>query len=37
MGERGVYSVLVGGDPREGDHMEDLGIDGRIILTLIFM
>ena len=36
-GGRGVYSVLVGGDPREGDHMEDLGIDGRIILTLIFM
>jgi len=34
MGERGVYSVLVG-DPREGDHMEDLGVDGRII-TLIF-
>jgi hypothetical protein len=32
MGERrGVYRVLVG-KPEEGDHLEDLSIDGRIIL-----
>ena len=24
------------GDPREGEHLEDLGIDGRIILKCIF-
>jgi hypothetical protein len=24
------------GKPREGDHLEDLGVDGRIILKLIF-
>jgi hypothetical protein len=32
MGERrGAYSILVG-RLREVDHLEDLGIDGRIIL-----
>jgi hypothetical protein len=32
MGERrGIYSVLVG-NLRERDHLEDPGIDGRIIL-----
>jgi hypothetical protein len=35
MGERrGSYSVLVG-NLREGDHLEDPGIDGRIILKRI--
>jgi hypothetical protein len=28
---RGAYRVLVG-NPREGDHFEDPGVDGRIIL-----
>jgi hypothetical protein len=32
MGERrGAYRVLVG-NLREGDHLKDQGIDGRIIL-----
>jgi hypothetical protein len=35
-GERiGVYSVLVG-NLRERDHLEDAGVDGRIILRWIF-
>ena len=32
---RGAYRILVG-DLREGDHLEDLGVDGRIILKWIF-
>jgi hypothetical protein len=32
---RGAYRVLCG-DMRERDHCEDLGVDGRIILILIF-
>jgi hypothetical protein len=36
MGERrGAYRALVG-NVREGDHLEDPGIDGRIILKWIF-
>ena len=36
MGDRSVaYRVLVG-DLRDRDHLEDLGIDGRIILKWIF-
>jgi hypothetical protein len=36
MGERrGVYRVLVG-KPEERYHLEDPGIDGRIILRWIF-
>jgi hypothetical protein len=35
MGEgRGAYRIL-GGDLREGDHLEDPGVDGRIILKWI--
>jgi hypothetical protein len=37
LGEkRGVYRVLVGGNLRERDHLEDPGVDGRIILRWIF-
>jgi hypothetical protein len=32
---RGAYRVLVG-DLREGNHLEDPGVDGRIILKWIF-
>jgi hypothetical protein len=32
---RGVYSIWWG-DLREGDHLEDPGVDGRIILKWIF-
>jgi hypothetical protein len=36
MGEgRGAYRILVG-DPREGDHLGDPDVDGRIILRWIF-
>jgi hypothetical protein len=35
MGERGAYRILVG-DLREGDHLGDPGVDGRIILKCIF-
>jgi hypothetical protein len=34
-GRRGGYGVLVG-KPERKNHFEDLGIDGRIILKLIF-
>ena len=32
---RGAYRVLVG-ELREGDHLEDLDVGGRIILKLVF-
>jgi len=32
---RGIYRVLVG-NPEEKDHMDDPGVDGRIILRRIF-
>jgi hypothetical protein len=36
MGQkRGAYRILVG-DLREGDHLGDPGVDGRIILKRIF-
>jgi hypothetical protein len=36
MGQRrGAWRVLVG-DLREGEHLEDLHLDGRIILKLVF-
>ena len=36
MGDRrGAYRVLVG-KPRERDHLEDLGVDGRIKLIWVF-
>jgi hypothetical protein len=34
-GKRGAYRILVG-DLREGNHLGDPGIDGRIILKWIF-
>jgi hypothetical protein len=32
---RGAYRILVG-DLREGDHLKDPSVEGRIILKLIF-
>jgi hypothetical protein len=34
--EQSKYSILVG-NLRERDHLNDLGVDGRIILRWIFM
>ena len=31
-----MHIVFWWGDPRENDHLEDLGMDGRIILKCIF-
>jgi hypothetical protein len=36
MGERRCIQGIDGGNLRERDNLEDLGIDGRIILTWIF-
>jgi hypothetical protein len=35
MGKRGAYRVLVG-NVKERDHLEDKGVDGRLILRWIF-
>jgi hypothetical protein len=36
MGEKEVHTGFWWGDLRKGDHLEDSGIDGRIILKYIF-
>jgi hypothetical protein len=36
MGKREVHAGFWLGDPREGDHLRDPGVDGRIISKLIF-
>jgi hypothetical protein len=35
-GKREVHTAFWWGDPREGDHLGDPGVDGRIILIRIF-
>jgi hypothetical protein len=35
-GRRGVHTGFWWGDPKEGDHLGDPGVDGRIILRWIF-
>jgi hypothetical protein len=35
-GKRGVYTGFWWGDLREGDHLGDISVDGRIILKWIF-
>jgi hypothetical protein len=36
MGEGQVYTIFLWGEVTERDHLEDLGVDGRIILRWIF-
>jgi hypothetical protein len=36
MGKREVHTGFWWGDLREGDHLGDTGVDGRIILKQIF-
>jgi hypothetical protein len=36
LGKRGVHTGFWWGDLREGDHVGDPGIDGRIILKWVF-
>jgi hypothetical protein len=37
LGKSEVHTGFWWGDLREGDHLRDAGVDGRIILKLIFM
>jgi len=36
MGLRGAYTGFWRGNVREGDHLGDIGVDGRIVLRWIF-
>jgi hypothetical protein len=36
MGREEAYTEFSRGNPREGDHLGDPGVDGRIILRWIF-
>jgi hypothetical protein len=36
MGEEDVHTGFWWGNGRKGDHLEDSGVDGRIILKCIF-
>jgi hypothetical protein len=36
MGEKGAHTGFWWGDLREGDHLGDPGVDGRIVLKWIF-
>jgi hypothetical protein len=36
MGERSAVYRILGGCLREGNHLKELGVNGRIVLKLIF-
>ena len=36
MGKRGIYRILEGKPEEAGDHLGDLSVGGRIILSWIF-